>query len=158
VTSHRHRGEEESIMERPVTITAGHLALQPGLETEIRQRVAGLERFYPRLIGCSVLVGGPGRHHRTGGPYEVRLDLRVPGAEPLSITRQHGERLEPAIAEAFAAATRQLEDLIRIQRGDVKRHETPARPAGTRRPSSGRSRTPSPGAREPSPRPRRGRC
>ncbi len=117
-------------MERPVTITARHLELAPGLEAEIRRRVGGLERFYPRLIGCSVLVGGPGRHHRAGGPYEVRLDLRVPGAEPLLITRQHGERLEPAIADAFDAATRQLEDLIRIQRGDVKRHEPPAPPAG----------------------------
>jgi uncharacterized protein (DUF2267 family) len=134
-------------MERPVTITARHLALPLDLEAEIRDRAAGLERFYPRLIGCSVLVEGPGRRHRTGGPYEVRLDLRVPGAEPLSITRQHGERLEPAIAEAFDAATRQLEDLIRIQRGAVKRHETPAPPAGAAGAAAG------PAAARPRPQP-----
>lgn len=131
-------------MERPVTITARQLALQPGIEAMIRKRAARLERFYPRLVACSVVVGGPGRHHRAGGPFEARLDLRVPGAEPLLITRQNGERLEPAIAEAFDAATRQLEDLIRIQRGAVKRHETPA--AGAEEPAAAPSR-PQPGGR-----------
>jgi cold shock CspA family protein/ribosome-associated translation inhibitor RaiA len=116
-------------MERPLSLVTRGLALTPPVEDDIRTRVAALERFYPRLVGCTVFVDGPGRHHRRGGPYEVRLDLRVPGAEPILITRQQQERLERAVDEAFDVAARRLEDLQRVQRAEVKRRAEPQQPA-----------------------------
>lgn len=107
-------------MERPMSLIARGLHLAPTLESDIRNRVEALERFYPRLVGCTVFVDGPGRHHRRGGPYEVRLDLRVPGAEPILITRQRQERVERAVDDAFDVATRRLEDLQRLQRDFVE--------------------------------------
>jgi hypothetical protein len=51
----------------------------------------------------------------------VGLDLRVPGAEPLLVTRRKEARLESAIDAAFEAARRQLEELARAQRGEKLR-------------------------------------
>jgi cold shock CspA family protein len=116
-------------MERPLTLTARGVDLPPGLEQEIRERVAALERFYPRLVGCEVRVEGPGRRHLSGGPYAVNLDLRVPGADPILVNRQGQERLERAVDDAFDVAVRRLEDLLRLQRGKVKTHEPPQTPA-----------------------------
>jgi ribosome-associated translation inhibitor RaiA len=101
-----------------VTARGGRIPIR--MRREIRKRIADLEQFYPRLIGCSVVVEGPGRHHRTGGPYLVRIDLRVPGGEPIIVDHQNEERLDLAIGESFDAATRRLEDWARLQRGDVK--------------------------------------
>lgn len=116
-------------MERPMSLIARGFALTPAVEDEIRTRVEALERFYPRLVGCTVFVDGPGRHHRRGGPFEVRLDLRVPGADPILITRQRQERVERAVDDAFDVATRRLEDLQRLQRDEVKRRAEPQQPA-----------------------------
>jgi len=119
-------------MERPHTLTSRGIELPPELEREIEQRVAALERFYPRLVGCDIRVEGPGRHHVSGGPYAVNLDLRVPGSDPILINRQSSARVERALDDAFDVAVRRLEDLARLQRGKVKTHhpaQTPARVA-----------------------------
>lgn len=113
-------------MEKGIQIARRYVDLPPRLEQEIHERIRLLERFYPRLIGCSVVVERPGRHHETGGPYRVKIDLRVPGGEPLIIDRQHEEKLDLAIGEAFDSATRRLEDYVRLQRGQVKLRESPA--------------------------------
>lgn len=114
-------------MERTLHLSVRGTELPAGLEASIHERAASLERFFPRLVGCSVVVDGPGERHRSGGPYAVHLDLSVPGAEPILINRQRQERLDLAVSEVFDVATRRLEELARIQRGDVKRHEATAR-------------------------------
>ncbi|HVS14876.1 MAG TPA: HPF/RaiA family ribosome-associated protein [Thermoanaerobaculia bacterium] len=114
-------------MDKPITISARNLELPPLLETQVREKAEDLARFYPRLVGCSVRLEGPGKHHRRGGPYDVTIDLRVPDGEPLLITRQSGELVEVAIKEAFEAATRKLQDFARLQRGQAKRHGEAAR-------------------------------
>ncbi|HEY7472969.1 MAG TPA: HPF/RaiA family ribosome-associated protein [Gemmatimonadota bacterium] len=107
-------------MKRGTTIAARGVRVPPRLEQEIQKRIDELEHFYPDMIGCSIRVQGPGRRHRTGGPFEVHIDLRVPGGEPILVNRQHEERLDLAIGQAFDVADRRLEDFARIQRGDVK--------------------------------------
>jgi ribosome-associated translation inhibitor RaiA len=92
------------------------------LRREVERRIAALEHFYPDLVGCRAVIEGPGRRHRTGGPYVVRIELRVPGGDPIVVDRQDETQLELAIGEAFDVASRRLEDFARIQRGDVKIH------------------------------------
>jgi cold shock CspA family protein/ribosome-associated translation inhibitor RaiA len=112
----------------PLEITSHHITLGDGLETMIRERAQALEKFYPRLIRCHVTIEGPGNHHRSGGPFDVRVDLSVPGKE-LVVTRQTGEDITVVLRDAFDAARRQLQDFARRQRGDTKSHEEP--PEGT---------------------------
>jgi ribosome-associated translation inhibitor RaiA len=106
-------------MELPLTITALDLTLTESLDAAIREKAGKLERFYDRLIGCHVRVKGPGRHHRHGGPFEVRIDLSVPGSE-LVVDHQPHEDLSVAIREAFAAARRRLDEHARLQREEKR--------------------------------------
>jgi len=112
-------------MEKPLSITTHHLDLPASAEAVIRERAAHLEHYFPSLVGCSVIVEGPGRHHRTGGPFNVHIDLRVPGGEPLIVNRQEDVDLQLAVGGAFDAARRRLEDFARQQRQKTKRHEPP---------------------------------
>ena len=102
-------------MELPLTITAQEITLPDSIEAIIREKAIKLERFYDHLIGCHVRVAGPGKHHRHGGLFEVRIDLSVPGSE-LVINHQRHEELTVAIREAFDAAKRRLDEHARLHR------------------------------------------
>ncbi len=112
-------------MEYPVQITARNFQLTEAEEAELRRRAAKLEQFDPRISGCRIAVEAPVRHHRRGGPFKIRIDLKVPKGE-LAISHQSDEELMTAIREAFDAARRRLEDHVREVRGAVKSHEGPA--------------------------------
>lgn len=109
-------------MEKPVTIQARKVELSAALEALIQEQATHLERYYPDLIGCAVVVEGPGNHHKSGGPFLVRIDLRVPGADPLIVSRQAADDLQVAVRESFQAAVRRLKDFGEQQRGEIKMH------------------------------------
>jgi ribosomal subunit interface protein len=111
----------EEAMQKPLQITARDVSLSEAAEDDIRAKAENLDTYYDRIISCRVVVEGPRRHHRQG-PYAVRVDLTVPGAE-LVVDRQTDVDLYVAIRDAFDAARRRLEDHARRQRGDVKVHE-----------------------------------
>ncbi len=110
-------------MRLPLQITARDISLSEPAELDIREKAASLDHYYDGIMSCRVVVEGPVRHHRSG-PFTVRIDLSVPGAE-LVADRQVDEDLYVAIRDAFDAARRQLEDYARRQRGAVKSHEAP---------------------------------
>jgi ribosomal subunit interface protein len=100
------------------------------VEARVRQKAAELERFAEHITSCRVTIAAPHQRHNKGTLYSVRVDLRVPNAE-LAVSRQHRhdhshEDVYTAIRDAFAAATRQLEDYVRRQRRDIKTHESPS--------------------------------
>ncbi|MEN8175083.1 MAG: HPF/RaiA family ribosome-associated protein [Pseudomonadota bacterium] len=100
------------------------------LEANIRQKVEKLDRFFPHIMGCRVVVEAHHRHHHQGNLYRVCVDLTVPGRE-LVVNRtrdkhQAHEDVYVAVRDAFDAARRQLEDYSRKLRGDVKNHKVPS--------------------------------
>jgi len=128
-----------------VQVTFRGLDHSDALEADIRERVTWLEQFYPGIVGCRVLVERPHRHQQRGGHFHVRVELTVPDAPPIVVSREpslHGplkdaeasaHRKETevdavhrdarlAVHEAFDAARRRLQDFAREQRGDVKAH------------------------------------
>ena len=113
-------------MQVPIEINARHVRLTDHLEALIHERVAHLEHYYPRLIRCHVILEGPSGHHRNGAPFDVRIDLRVPGKE-IAVSHKQSDDLQVAIRDAFDAARRQLQDYAAKQRGDTKNHEPPPR-------------------------------
>ncbi|MBI1849359.1 MAG: HPF/RaiA family ribosome-associated protein [Planctomycetes bacterium] len=108
-------------MTNPVQITLRDIPRFGDLETKIRERAEKLDRYHPRIVKCHVLVEAAGHRGHKGHPYDVRIDLVVPGAE-LVVTREEQMDLHVAIRDAFDAARRQLEDHARRLRGDVKHH------------------------------------
>ncbi|MGE5169334.1 MAG: ribosome hibernation-promoting factor, HPF/YfiA family [Rudaea sp.] len=111
-------------MEIPLQITMQDMQRSDALEARIREKAAALERFHPRITSCHVVVRGLGKHHRQGRQVEVEVDVRVPGHAEVVSNRHHHEDVYVALRDAFDSAARQLEEVVREARGDVKAHET----------------------------------
>jgi ribosomal subunit interface protein len=116
-------------MQIPLEITFRHMDSSPAVEAKIRERAQKLERYHDHIMSCRVVVEAPHTHKRSGNLYQVRLDIKVPGKE-LAITQHHPqdqahEDIYVAIRDAFDAAGRRLEEIGRVERGEVKLHEPP---------------------------------
>jgi ribosomal subunit interface protein len=115
-------------MQTPLRITFRHMDSSPAVEARIREHVDRLERFHDRLTGCHVVVEAPPAHRNKGAPFEIKIDLTVPGGD----IAVHSERAEHeahtdvyvALRDAFDSARRMLQDYARERRGDVKAHST----------------------------------
>ena len=108
-------------MQIPLQISLHGIDSSDALYNAIRDKADTLERYSDRITSCRVVLELAARHKRKGREFSVRIDLKLPGRE-IAVTREHDEDLQIALREAFDAARRQLEDEVRIQRGDVKRH------------------------------------
>lgn len=133
-------------MKSTIQITFRNMPPSEMVEQWIREEAAKLDSFYNSIMSCRVAVEVPHRHRRRGSPHHVRIDLTLPGRELVvkresalaSRARQLGEsrmekksetkaphkNLHLAINDAFKAASRQLQDYARRQRGDVKSHKS----------------------------------
>jgi ribosome-associated translation inhibitor RaiA len=102
-------------------ITYRGLPHSPAMDARILELAAKLDEFHPKITSCHVVVDELDRHKNKGNLFDVRIDLHVPGRE-LVATHQPHEDAYVAITNAFDVMFRQLEDVLRIQRGEVKRH------------------------------------
>jgi ribosomal subunit interface protein len=116
--------QKVSPMQVPLQITIRDVPHSAALEAQIRDRAAKLESFHPRITSCRVTVEELRKHHRQGREFRVHIDVRVPGREVV-VDRDHHEDVYVALRDAFDAARRQLEEVVREQRGDVKVHQIP---------------------------------
>lgn len=109
-------------MQKPLEITFRGMSTSPSVEISIQRWVARLERSYPRLQHCTVVVEIPHQHGQQGNRFQIGIELTVPG-RTIAVSRELGdEDVYVAIADAFRAARRQLQDHARILRGDIKMH------------------------------------
>lgn len=121
----------------PLQISYRDVAQSDSLERLIAQEASKLERYFPRIINCRVLVEHSHRRHRMGAPYHLRIVLSVPGHE--LVINQSGDVHESlggddeqpvrvqkradidaaykdplvAVRSAFKKAKRQLQDYAR---------------------------------------------
>jgi hypothetical protein len=106
----------------PLQVTFDGLAHSDRIDAEVRERVAWLRQYYPRITACRVLVSVPHRHQHNGRHFHVTVDVQVADGSPIVVSRQtsvHDPLLRhagTAIHEAFNAARRQLQDFAREQR------------------------------------------
>src|SRR5215468_8464985 len=118
-------------MERPLELVFHNMPPSSEIESLVREKVAKLEKFYPRIIGCRVAVELPHKAHKTGNIPKVRVEIQVPGQtlvvrqEPRA--RQRGASLtaRSSVRDAFDAATEKLRDFKRKQAREVKPHPAP---------------------------------
>ncbi len=102
-------------MERPLQIAFRNLESSPAFEDLIRDRVDTLERMYPRIIGCRVVVEVPHRGSESAKvPISVSVEVDIPGRNTV-VAKDEQERHEAKedrsapITRAFEAVERQLE-------------------------------------------------
>jgi ribosome-associated translation inhibitor RaiA/cold shock CspA family protein len=116
-------------MQRPLQITFKGMENSPALEAVIRQRVDHIEKLYPRLTGCRVVVEVP--HRATGTPkvpIAVSVEADIPGRGPVigkaeEARREAKQDHTAAVNNAFDAVERQLEKISDLQNDEVKLHD-----------------------------------
>lgn len=116
-------------MQVPLEVSFRNMERSPELEAAVREKAAKLEEFYDRITACRVVVEAPHEHHQKGNLYHVRVYLSLPEHD-VAVDRDPGEHhahedVQVAIRDAFKAARRQLQDVVRKLRGKTKSHETP---------------------------------
>ncbi len=116
-------------MEVPLHIVFRNMDRSEAVEARIHEKVARLERFFERVVSCSVTVEASHRRHHKGNLYSCKIDIKVPNKE-IVINRtgpnDHAhEDVYVAVRDAFRAAQRKLEDYARTLRGEIKAHEEP---------------------------------
>ena len=113
-------------MQHALRIAFRNMDVSEALEQRIRKRAAELEQLCDRITSCDVVVELQHRHPRQGKLFHVRVDLTVPG-RTIVVRREPNdnhahEDAHVAVRDAFDIARRQLEDHVRVARGDVKTH------------------------------------
>lgn len=115
-------------METPLKITFKDIKHSDAIEQSINDRLAKLERLFPRITDCRVVVESPHRHQHKGNQYQLRIALNIPGHEVI-VNREPEHDVYVAVKSAFQAAEKQLQHHAAKMRGQVKTHEEP--PHGT---------------------------
>lgn len=113
-------------MQVPLEIRFQNLDRSPAVEAAVREAATKLERFADTIVSCRVTVEGPHKRHQQGNLFVVHVDVRYAGGEIVA-SREPGvdhahEDVLVAVRDAFKAARRQLQDRVRVRRGDVKPH------------------------------------
>jgi ribosome-associated translation inhibitor RaiA len=108
-------------MKLPVHILFHGMDRSDALEASARAYARKLETLAPDLIACHVSIDLEEKHRQQGRPVGVRIDLTIAGHE-LVVNRVQNEDAYLALRDAFDNMKRQLEDVVRKRRGQVKQH------------------------------------
>lgn len=106
-------------MQVPLQITIRDFPQSEALEARIRDKAAKLTELHSRITSCRVTVEELRKHHQQGRHFQVSVDVHVPGREIVA-NRTHHEDPYVALRDAFDAAKRQLDELVRPKRGKGK--------------------------------------
>jgi cold shock CspA family protein len=124
---------ESAVMKTPLSVSYRGVERFPDVDARVERWIEKLENLCRDTIEFRVAIEAPQGRGREQRPYRVRVIASVPGEDvrvgnnPPNAKRRGSLIL--AIDEAFRAVRRRLQDRVRLQRSEVKSHETkePAR-------------------------------
>ena len=93
----------------------------PAMDQRIGEHMAKLAELHPRITTCHVVVDEVDRNKEQGRLFEIHIDVKAPRVE-IAATRQRHEDPYVALGDAFDVMTRQVQDTLDRQRGEVKHH------------------------------------
>jgi ribosome-associated translation inhibitor RaiA len=116
------------MMEIPLEIAFHNIDASEQAESEIRSRVAELEKLYGRLNSCRVRVDQRAVNRSGTIPPMVRIELGIPGYKDVVVSHEpeHLQRkyqrpdIYNAIHEAFHVAERRLRDVKEQRKGRTR--------------------------------------
>jgi ribosome-associated translation inhibitor RaiA len=110
------RHEPETWADTGIAITFRGMTTSPSVEAAIERWVARLELVSDQIAYCTVVVDAPSRRHRHGAHFHVGITLAIPD-HVIAVSHDPGRDeghtdVYVAIADAFRAARRQLEEAV----------------------------------------------
>ncbi|KMQ50507.1 Sigma 54 modulation protein YhbH [Chitinispirillum alkaliphilum] len=114
-------------MQIPLEVTYRDGTKTDEIDDLIRRRAAKLDILCDHITSCRVMVEKFQKHQRSGQPYKVRLDIKMPPGHEIVVSRDPGKGdlhldLGAEVRWAFDTAERKIKALMEKQRGDVKKH------------------------------------
>lgn len=114
-------------MKLPLQVVFKNCPQSEAVVKAVEKKMVKLERFFPRIMGCRVVVEAPHLRQNKGNLYRVVVDLTLPGNEIVvgrnpKLHEAHQD-VFVAIRDSFRAARRQLQDQVRRRRGEVRREK-----------------------------------
>ena len=115
-------------MQTPIKIDFQGFTPNDRQRAAVQEHVELFENRFGLITSGHIVVIGPGGHHRTGDPYEIHVQLRLPAAKEVHISHTPGidERHSDfffALNDAFKRARRQLGNKASRLQGETKHHE-----------------------------------
>ncbi|MDP1731056.1 MAG: cold shock domain-containing protein [Devosia sp.] len=115
-------------MEIPIQIGFRGMDTAPEIEEMLSRHLKALENRFGRITSGRLVLTGPGQHHRTGGLYDVHVQLTLPDGKSVAVARtddgdERYSNLHFAINDAFKRARRRLQDQVRRLQNQMKHHE-----------------------------------
>jgi ribosomal subunit interface protein len=99
----------------PVHVQFRGVEPSQALSDSAKEYAHRLESFAPNIIACRITIELEQRHQHQGNPYEVGIDLTLPGRE-LVVSKVQNEDAYVCLRDAFDRMKRQLEDAVRRRR------------------------------------------
>jgi protein required for attachment to host cells/ribosome-associated translation inhibitor RaiA len=116
----------------PVSVVFRNMDTSLSVQSAALKYAAKLGRKFGRIQNCRVTVEAPKHEHRKVKEFRVAIDMKVPGheiaAKAASSDGPAFDDLGTALREAFASATRQLQDHVHRVKGEVLRERRHAAP------------------------------
>lgn len=116
----------------PLEITFHGLERSDAVETRAREKFARLEKRFDRITHGRVVVEAPRRRASAPKIFNVTIEIGVPGHNPIIVKHEAGndgqEDVMLALRDAFAAATRQVDEIVDKMAKPARREQTRRRP------------------------------
>ena len=123
-------------MTTPLEIHFHGLEKSDAVEARIRERYVWLATRFDRMTHCRVLVEAPNRNEHRGKLVHIKLDVGIPGQNPLVINSEKPVSeaqadILRAVRDAFATARRRLDEAAAKLSGRTRNERGRRRPAPT---------------------------
>ncbi|MGE5300347.1 MAG: HPF/RaiA family ribosome-associated protein, partial [Acidobacteriota bacterium] len=116
-------------MQVPLKVTYKNLQPQykESIEGEVNTLAEKIEKFFPAIVSCRVVVEMPHKRHQDGNLFRATITLNVPRKQIVA-SREHplhqaNENIYVAVRHAFDDAARQLEEYSFKLAREVKAHD-----------------------------------
>jgi len=111
-----------------IKISFHNLDHSSAVESKIRERIEGLQKYFSPIISCHVVVEEHHRHHNSGNNYQIHIEVNVPGHEIVANRLQDSNHayqdIFVSVRDAFDSIEKKLLALSERKKGKVKHHET----------------------------------
>jgi len=112
-------------MDQPLEIVFKDIAKTDAIIELINEKVAKLHQVHHNINSCRIAVEKPQKHQKSGSPYRVRLEIRIPPSKDIVVKREPGEgemheELATVIRDVFSSGWRKLKEITEKQHHRVK--------------------------------------
>lgn len=117
----------------PLEISFHGLERSEAIEARIREKFGRIEKHFDRITHARVAIGSPRRRAPLPKIFHVKIEIGIPGHKPIFVNHEpvddgaHGD-IGMALKDAFAAASRQVDELVARMDKPAKREQSRRRP------------------------------